>query len=476
MSMKAIVAAVALAFGLIVLAFFVNRAQPGGQQGASGPEQLLDFKPAQVVRVITTTPEGTHTVVRNEDMSWSYLGPSGDTWPARPTDRDLTALGRLSTLESVSPAPDQTLPDEASLIQVELSDGSIRTVRYSREALGGKVLASVESSEDETDESTLHLVNQGDILPLAVPGPESWRLKAALPGVRDASRITIESGGQTIQLAKLDGRWTVRRPVSHRANEQAVASLLDTLAQLRVNQFLDSDRPTMSNAGIATPRMALTYEEDVRSVDDQGRTRTTIESRTILVGDATDASADTLYAAPSATSDFLVTFPADLVTMISTAPRNYLALTATDLPAEDIGLITVLTGYDEPTQRGFRRVRGEWMELMPDGTMDEADDEAVEELIAFLREEPGEPEPASTDAITPAGRVTLHDASGRPLEAIAFTYTADGTLFARTGNVDVLYYDFSAPRLLDLPSATAAPSEPIERPAITVPENAPSDK
>jgi len=448
MSIKALFAAVVLAVVLIIAAFFLNRANPGTLISTE-PTQLLDFKPAQVVRIIASTPETTHTVVRDTDLSWAYLTSDGGTWPASPYEGAMGAMGRFSMLQSVSPAKDQTLPDDAHSLQIELANGTVYTIRYSTEALGGKLLASVASSKSP-GEPPVHIVNSNDLLPLANPGPASWRVGNAVPGVRDASRIYLETPDETIQLARLDGRWTLRQPVAGRANEEAVASLLDTLALLQIQRFIDHDQPDASTTGFASSRLTVRTETDVRTIDDQGRTRNTVRSKSLIIGADADPSGRFAYAAPSSTSSLLMLLPNDRLTQISTTARNYLALTASSLTAEDIALITVSLGYNSPTERGFRRSQGEWRELNPDGTSSEIDAEQIDELLAFLLEEPGEPEPASTDEIRPAARITLYDLSGRTLQTIDFAYTADATPFARAGNIDVLYYDFTPPALLEI--------------------------
>jgi len=474
MSIKAIIGAVVLAMVLIIAAFFLNRAQPTGTTPAAADErQLLDFRPRDVVRIIVSTPDATHTAARDDDLNWHYLTSNDEQWPAVISSQVLGALGDFSALESLNVAKDREIPDDASSIRVELIDGTVATVRFSREALGGKLLATVKKT-DGSDESsgiaeTVHLVDSNSILPLAVPGPAGWRVANALHGVRDSSRITLETTSEMIQLAKMDGRWTVRSPVSARANSEAMESLLETLALLDVTRFVESNPPSRSAAGLETPRLSITLERDVRTTDDEGRTRSRVESTSLLLGDPTDASGRFLFASPSPTSSLVMEVPSDRITQISTAPRNYLALTASQLAKEDVGLITVRTGYDTVTERGFRRHRGEWREMLPDGDSKSIDTALLDELLAFVVEEPGEPEPASTDEMISAGRVTLHDASGRPLESIDFGYTADRTVFARSGAVDVLYYDFSPPALLNLPAFSDRSLEPRQPAPITMP-------
>ncbi|MBN4060391.1 DUF4340 domain-containing protein, partial [Planctomycetaceae bacterium AH-315-I19] len=403
-----------------------------------------------------------------------------ETWPAVLSAPVLGALGDFSALKSINTAPDRALPVDASSISTLRVDGSVSTVRFSREALGGKLLASVSAKNNAGEETgnpeIIHLVNSHDILPLAEPGPAAWRVANALPGVRNAARIRLQTKDQTIQLAKLNGLWTVRSPVSARANDEAIESLLGTLALLDIARFIDRDQPDRSTTGLENPRLTITLEQDVRSIDDQDRTRSHVRTTALLLGSASDVSGRYLYASPSKTSALLMELPSDRVAQISTAPRNYLALNASHIPKEDIGLITLRTGYDSVSERGFRKQRGQWRELMPDGSTEQIDDSLIDELLAFLTDQPGEPEPASTDEIISAGRVTLHDSSGKSLQSLDFSYTADGTMFARTGSVDILYYDFTAPSLLKLPPFSNRSLEaPIAAP-VTMPQGATPSK
>lgn len=93
----------------------------------------------------------------------------------------------------------------------------------------------------------------------AQTGLSAWRdegLLGALPG--RPARIELTRGASTLELARVEGRWSLRAPVATRAGGDAVDGLLQAIARLRVERFGEPAPPLLDAAEPVT----ITIEAD----------------------------------------------------------------------------------------------------------------------------------------------------------------------------------------------------------------------
>lgn len=464
MSAKAVVIAILFAVGLIALALFLQSGQSG--RSATGPhDPPFAFNPASIAAIVVTQPDGTaDRVVRDIGGRWTWHG-FGASWPASISTAVQTSLNALADFRPAS-MPDRgaALPAQSRTFSLTLRDGQERTLRIATESLGGRVLA-------QADGGSLFLLDTTIINPLVDPGPASWRVPQALPGRFDASRITLVSRDQSLTLARLQGKWSLRSPFSARANPDAVRSLLASVGGIGVDRFEPLGERNRETLGLDAPRATITLETDTRIVDTGGQTRTRIDSQSLLIGSPATPDGSLLYASPDADAPLVLIIPSASVASISMQARNYLALTASDANPADVFAVDV---RDNTGARRYKRELDRWTVSASDGTSMITDAPAVDDLLVFVTQRPAEPEPiAPNDDIHTLAHVDLLDHAGGALDRLAVGYNSDGVFAVRNANIVFLYPGVAPPELLGLPTFENMPP-PAQRGPITVPDNLPT--
>ena len=473
--MKAVLVAVIGLALLVGVALMLNPPGGGGSRGPASPIEglpLASFDPALVTSVSVTHPaQREQRAERRADGRW-VLTTSPLEWPVALPAQAPGALAALAGLvRDPQPAPAPPESDTVTL-SLGLADRSTVALRVAREQLGGRVRVWAAGASASAEVAPLQ--------PLLNPGPASWRMKQALPGARDASRLTVtKSTGETIALARIDNRWTLRRPVAARAEPAAVESLLGALASLPVLRFDDAPATPLADMGLARPALVIEAETDLRDAGRDASVRTL--SRRLLVGGPANAAGDELFAAPEESPSFVMTIPASAVASVSTVARNYLSPIVSAANPADVYIVTVRSLLtDDPTgERSFRRELDAWVRLMPDGSRIPADAAPVAEVLAFLTETPGEPDAAgSAEDLRPVARLSLFDNEGDPLDLITVGFTADGDAAFRSGLVLTMFSAARVPALIALPdfASLPAPAPGAAPPKPVLPQGAPTGK
>lgn len=470
MSSKAIGFFVVVALGLVVAAVVLSRqggpapgtsgASPGGasQTSASRPW----FEPGAVAS-ITLSGEGrpAHRVERASSGGWSFRSGTVE-WPAAVPDAATSALASLAQALMTSPStpPPASQPGDRTLA-IGLRGGEIIELRISAAALGGMVPVLARDGSRES----AYLIDAALVSPLTDPGPSGWRLPAALPGVADASRITITDPAASLTLAKLEGKWDLRRPISARASQQAVATLLSALSAIRAARFEDGATAGPAAYGLVNPRIVIQTEADERTASADGSVAINIRSRSLFVGGPADPKGDMVFVSPDPEGSMVMVVPAAAITALSTAPRNYLAPTATGVLPADVFMASIRDAEAAAgaagSERAYRRDSERWIRIGAGGDRAPADTGDVLALLEFFSQRPGVPDPAdATDEIRILRRVELFDSEGDALEILGVGYTPEGILAVRGASTVVTYSGVAPPELLYLPDFATLPAAP----------------
>ena len=507
MSNKAIIIAVLLAVGLLCLIAYSNWRSnaPAGSGPGSVDAVALPINAAEVVGVKVRFGNVEEGVKRDPSGAWAFVfaspaptAPAGPgaapapqpeplTWPADPEP----IQNLVRAVSELAPAPGTErggkIPDNAALVSLKMTDGSTRLVRISPTPVAGKTLVDIDGKAAfMADASVLALATQ--------PGPRGWRINRALPGAspNDLSRIGVRTSDETLAFSKQENRWFISRPVSARASGAGVGAMLDALGRISIERFVneggaaDAAKVDLVSAGLASPRMIITTERDIRTLDATGTIQTDTKRRDLFVGGPADGSGSRLYASSAASGTPMFIIDASSVAAISTAARNYIDITASSASPADVGLITLRAGTKET---GYRRVNGKWHRLLPGGKTEksESDSKAIAEMVEFLTTRQGQPDLVApgtpgtpgapgtataatntkqpTEAVSNLKRVSLMTDDGTEIDTLTMGYTPDGTLAARSRDVVLTYTGASPPKLLSIPEFKPAPGQPVKRKA-----------
>ncbi len=477
MSKPAVLVAVGVAVALGILTLLVLG--PGGGGGGSGDGDaaagpFFELDPSAVESVTVERPGGEPFVLRRvaEGVSvtgsrWVATAVGGDPavsgWPAN-GPRIETALGRLERIEAIDGAPSDRAPERSVLRLVFEVDGGAspsRELSFETSAAGGNLLARSGGRSA--------VIPRASVEQWIDTEPGDWRLRVALPGVGPAttSRLTLLGpAGERVSLSRVEGRWSVRAPVSVAADADAVEGLLDALGALRVAEF-GADVP----AGEAET-LTIVAERDRRA---GGGVET--ERLTARVGGPAPFGVGSRFAEVrfgEAGPFSIAVRGAALASMDGLLDaRRYVSGAASSATASDVRFLTVSGGAGVEA-RGYRRALDTWEEMKPDGALEEVGAETrrgIEGVLEVLSSGEGEVSLVSDlgSLVTPA-RVELRGADGEVLEVLRVGYSGAGVLTVRSGAVAWRYPD--APEgmaaLLGVPEPELV-VEP-EREPVSVPE------
>jgi hypothetical protein len=522
MSTKAVIIWLALAviLGGVALALLnvssVPVASPDLEQGRG----LFDFQPTQVEAVRVIRADGREEILERTpaqamtsdpasaigaDSEWRLrivpsAGPRLNTpqsasiapWPV-PSAQVQSLLRILADLKSVGTAPKDAVLGAGAKIEFVLKGGSTCTLALAERTLAGTCFAttscpapSPSSSAKATSDSPGRALVDAKIHDLFNnPGPLGWREQTFLASFApQASRIRLENPRQTLALGKIDGRWSLREPVTAPADPGAMQKLLADLARVRIVDFLDSGTAD-ATTGLDSPVARLVIEQDTRSIA-PGASEPTVSSTrcTIVVGTAADASAARLFA--TIDSSRTVLLDSQALANLSMDPVSYLWPHPTRLAPADIGMIVLTRETPNDPGTAFRRNAGKWMRLSAEGAespLVDKDLAEVEALLTFLTgpsgptgtSKPnapggGDERPVMTieapEGYRVAGKISIRSLGGDALENLELGPSAPGSITIRTGSVYRTYPEARIPAILleHLHNALAAAPAPTVQP------------
>lgn len=75
----------------------------------------------------------------------------------------------------------------------------------------------------------------------------------------DVNRIVLAhgGGGQTIELDRINGSWTITQPTRYAADRDTVSQMLNSIIGARVAEFVDDKPSDLSSFGLANPSLTL---------------------------------------------------------------------------------------------------------------------------------------------------------------------------------------------------------------------------
>lgn len=366
--------ALAIALLLTVLvgaAVYLTAVRPA-QRTAAAPPALPALDPARVTRITLEDDRGTFAVERTPAGIWQTapLAPGAAPWPIDPVRvrRALKALAEADAQTAQTGSP----PADVATLSLALDSGSQWTLAIDAARLAGRARAWAGNTPVTIDADLADLWTR--------PGPAAWRDIAALPGVgAETSRITLRSGAGETRLARLRNAWRITAPVSARADDGAVQSLLDALGKVTVARF-DAEPKAF------TPALSVTIESDAREAAPGAEPRVVTRTRSLAVGPPTAADQRLAPATPDEGASALLVNPESLANLPTDALAYASRAAAQTIPA-NVGMIIITpapASSDPAPERGFRRGIDGWQSLRDDGTLEPVDDAPISEILDLL--------------------------------------------------------------------------------------------
>lgn len=414
MPRKPVIIALLVAIAIVLASIWLLR--PPSASPSEGQQPVLDVDAASIVSMELIGGQGDRGRVERTPIGWQHVGQGGMPW-AVSDGRARAAARVLADLQGRPVENAQDLPPVAATLSIRDARGRTLALGLREPLLGGRrvvdrVAADASVQRFAVDEPLYEAFIE--------TGMAAWRdpgLLGALPG--RAARLELSRGTSRLELARVDGRWSLRSPLATRASEPAVDALITALARLRVERF---DQPAPPLVGADDP-VTITLEADtvVPSQDRQQPDRV-IErlvltlhgaadtgGRLTLVGVSRQREPRAAGAQPQELGSTYVALDLEPLERVALEPRGYVARTALDGDASLIAGFT-LNG------RAYERTADGWAENGVELAADRA--AALDALATVLTQSPMTGVEL-TDQPQPLGR------SSAPVSIEARTITGD---------------------------------------------------
>lgn len=428
-----LIASIAAALGVLALIIALPSllAQRTAQQASA-----LELDPGAITRLTYTLHTGkTLTLEQDARSIWILREEGLPDWPLA-ASQARGALRLIAGLQAISQAPASPFSNDAVTIEIATAS-STTTLRIDPSPIAGRIRAQID------DERPIFI--RADVAEaLTDPGPRAWRSVAAIPlTIRDAARVRITDGAQTIALRSAAGRWSLEEPFNAPANPDAVARILDVISAISVDRFLDPPSG-LAPAGADTPSLTIRVEDDVR-IPDGDSVRIETVARTLEVGPRIGAEADRAFAHASTGADgarLPCVIDTEAIELLSLDPAPLVRPNATGVAPADVGMIVVQP--DSGPAVALRRSLTGWDRVFEDGRRD-AEDPAIADrwLDLLCRRFPDRIAPGDALDARPVAVVRLFDLADQPLDAVRLVALRDGRLAHDAGGF-LRVYDIDA--------------------------------
>ncbi len=215
----------------------------------------------------------------------------GPTWPVDPSA--VRGLLRILTQASAGEPTTGTLASDATRVTLAFEDGSARELRVDSRPLGGRVMLAAWDAGSNQPTSQVWISSELHDA-LATAGPRAWRDATAIPGLGpETARLRILGASGDLRLARVQGQWGLTAPVNHAADPQAVARVIDAMARLRIEDFLDGK--TVPASAFENSPLQIAAESDLREIVGD-KAVTTTRARQLTIGTPAGLGAPRVHA------------------------------------------------------------------------------------------------------------------------------------------------------------------------------------
>ncbi|OAB60371.1 hypothetical protein AY599_15125 [Leptolyngbya valderiana BDU 20041] len=415
MSTKPVIIALSAAIAIVVASTWLLR--PPSASTALQPQSVLDVDAASIVSFETRGAAGKGARIERVLTGWQLVSPDGPPWAVE--DGRARAAARILADLQGRPVDEPQSAPVAMTLTIEDARGRTMSLGLREPVVGGQRIVDRIDVDGVLQRFAIDEPLYEAFVETGLPAWRNAGLLGALPG--RPARLELARGSSRLELARVDGQWSLRAPVATRANEQGIESLLQAIARLWVERFDEPAPPAVQ----AQDPVTITIEADrsepgddpTRPVRITERLTLTLHGpadtggRLTLVGVSREQAFRTAGAAVEYLGATHVAVDLEPLQNVTLEPRGYVAPTALDGDASMIARLTL-------DERTYERTASGWSEQGRDLAVERA---AALDALAALLTTTTMTGVELTDAPTPTGSasrpvtITAATIAGEPL-------------------------------------------------------------
>ena len=258
MSHRKLIVLTALVVALFAFVYLFERKMPTTEERVRKGDLVWELPEDHIEAIRLDRTSGTVELARTGPTSWRLVKP--DSYPAdSAVVSDL--LSQLARLRRAGGDTAEGKPDDYGF----KSPSAKATITWKDDAKPGKKLSRTLEFGIEIPgtEATAARVAGGDsvlfvstAVALAVrKTADELKTKEVFPPASEAARLDVERGRGRLSLAKKDGTWWLRQPLSDLAESGAVDKVIGSLTALKALEFLPAPQGQggLASFGLAPP-------------------------------------------------------------------------------------------------------------------------------------------------------------------------------------------------------------------------------
>jgi hypothetical protein len=258
MSHRKLIVLTALVVALFAFVYLFERKMPTTEERVQKGDLVWELPEDHIEAIRLDRPSGTVELARTGPTSWRLVKP--DSYPAdSAVVSDL--LSQLARPRRAGGDTAEGKPDDYGF----KSPSAKATITWKDDAKPGKKLSRTLEFGIEIPgtEATAARVAGGDsvlfvstAVALAVrKTADEYKTKEVFPPASEAARLDVERGRGRLSLAKKDGTWWLRQPLSDLAESGAVDKVIGSLTALKALEFLPAPQGQggLASFGLAPP-------------------------------------------------------------------------------------------------------------------------------------------------------------------------------------------------------------------------------
>ena len=257
MSPRKLIVLTALVVALFAFVYLFERKMPTTDELAKKGDLVWDLPEDHIEAIRLEGPGGSVELARTGPASWRVVKP--DSYPAdNAAVSDL--VSQLAHLRRAGGDSSEAKPDDYGL----KSPSGKASITWKDDAKPGKKFSRTLEFGIEipgTDATAARLAGGNAVIfvptTVAVAArkrPDEFKTREVFLPALEAARLEVERGRGRLSLAKTNGTWWLRQPLSDLADSAAVDKVIASLTALKALEFLPAPQgQTLASYGLAPP-------------------------------------------------------------------------------------------------------------------------------------------------------------------------------------------------------------------------------